>query len=579
MFVQQPKKLYLPAISIIAVVLVLLVMIGISTYHNLNREKRIALDYLERHGRMLLLALEAGARSAMTLDGIHEDPIGGLLAEFARNEEVAYIYICDKQGQLVHYARGAPPDTLRAWHPEAVDPATVHTRIVEADDGTERFELAKRYTPLFLGGIPLLDVAPNVSQRGLHSHTGDVLVVGFSTEWMATARQSDRRHALFMGSILLLLGAGALFFLFVIQNYYRVNQDLEANRDYIHQIVESMPNGLVSVGSNGEIKAYNQTVASMLAVETQDLEGRHIGELFDVVGCGVQNALDRREVLDNCEITYTRPDDQTTVFDLSVAPLKPQPSASAGAVLIFRDLTEVKALAEKARQNEKLAAVGTLAAGVAHEIRNPLSSIRGFAHYLRHRLTDRPEESEYAEVMVREVDRINQVVSNLLTLARPSKIEKAQVSPAAILDHVLTLVSAEATSQGVVLTRDVEKDLHPIMADDSQLTQAMLNLILNALQAVGKKGCIEVGARRTPSGRLILWVEDDGPGIDAVTRERMFDPFFTTRSGGTGLGLAIVRQIISQHEGRIDLHCPPPEKTSGCRIEILMPFEGKASSS
>ena len=577
MLIQQVKKLYLPAISIIVVVLVLLVVIGISTYHNLNRDRQMALDYLERHGRMLLLALEAGARSAMTLDGIHEDPIGGLLAEFARNEDVAYIYLSDKQGQLVHYARSEPPDTLSPWHPEAAGPETVITRIVEANDGSELFELAKRYTPLFLEGVPLLDVAPNTSQKGLHSHTGDMLVVGLSTKWMAIASQSDRRHALFMGAILILLGAGALFFLFVIQNYYRVNQNLETNRDYIQQIVESMPNGLVSIGNNGDIQAYNPTAASMLAVGSETIKGREIGEFFDVVGCGVQNALDRREVLDHCEINYSRPDGRTTIFDLSVAPLKAQPSSSAGAVLIFRDLTEVKVLEERARQNEKLAAVGTLAAGVAHEIRNPLSSIRGFAHYLKHRLTDRPEEGEYADVMVREIDRINHVVSNLLTLARPAQAEKKAVSPPAIVDHVLTLIAAEAASQGVVLTREVDARLEPIMADESQLTQAMLNLVLNALQAAGEGGCIEVGARKTPSDQLILWVEDDGPGIDAATRKRMFDPFFTTRPGGTGLGLAIVRQIVSQHGGQIQLHCPAPEKAKGCRIEILLPIDSEAS--
>lgn len=576
MLIQQPKKLYLPAISIIAVVIGLLVMIGISTYHNLNRERRMALEYLERHGRMLLLALEAGARSAMTLDGVHEDPIGALLAEFARNEDVAYIYLSDKQGRLVHYAPGEPPDALRPWHPEATDSATVHTRTIEADDGTERFELAKQYAPLFLGGVPLLGVAPNPSQSGLHSHSGDVMVVGFSTEWITTARQSDRRHALFMGSILLLLGAAALFFLFVIQNYYRVNQDLEANRDYIHQIVESMPNGLVSIDTNGAIKTYNQTAASMLAMGGRDLEGRNIEDLFDVAGCGVQSALDHRELLDNCEINYIRPDGKAAVFDLGVAPLGAQPTSSAGAVLIFRDMTEVKALEEKARQHEKLAAVGTLAAGVAHEIRNPLSSIRGFAHYLKHRLKDRPEENEYASVMVREIDRINSVVSNLLTLARPAQIKKTKVSPTALVDHVLTIVSAEAASQGVVLTRGTEGHCRSIMADDSQLTQAMLNLVLNALQALGDAGRIEAGARETES-QLILWIEDDGPGIDAANRERMFDPFFTTRSAGTGLGLAIVRQIVSQHEGRIQVHCPAPGKDKGCRIEVLLPVDGKAS--
>jgi len=227
---------------------------------------------------------------------------------------------------------------------------------------------------------------------------------------------------------------------------------------------------------------------------------------------------------------------------------------------------------ERAQRAEKLAAIGKLAAGVAHEIRNPLSSIRGFAQFLSHTLKNRPEEKEYADIMVREIDRINRVVSDLLTYARPMALERTRVDLPELVGHTLRLVSADALSRSIQMVRHLPAHMDLLWVDAGQITQALLNLLLNSLQAVGDGGRIEVGAGMDPAdGLLHLWVEDDGKGVSPEHLDRIIDPFFTTRDKGTGLGLAIVHKIVENHQGELRIFSPVPGKSGGTRISLLIP--------
>jgi two-component system, NtrC family, sensor histidine kinase HydH len=249
----------------------------------------------------------------------------------------------------------------------------------------------------------------------------------------------------------------------------------------------------------------------------------------------------------------------------------------SGAVLILRDLSEIKRLEDQVRHSEKLAAIGKLSAGVAHEIRNPLSSIRGFAQHLRNVLSDRPKEREYAEIMVTEVDRVNRVVTDLLTFARPMTPETEPTDIGHLIEHSIRLVSADAALIGVTIQSSVADGLQKIMLDRNQMTQALLNLFLNALHAADEGGKIEVGAGvNETADRLQVWVKDDGPGIPAGNTSKIFDPFFTTREKGTGLGLSIVRKIVEIHEGRISVESPLPGKTRGAQFMIVLPIINRA---
>lgn len=218
---------------------------------------------------------------------------------------------------------------------------------------------------------------------------------------------------------------------------------------------------------------------------------------------------------------------------------------------------------------ERLAALGTLAAGVAHEIRNPLSSIKGFATYFGEKFAPGSPDRELAQVMVGEAERLNRVVSELLELTRPSELRLKPEDPSALLRHALMLVEGDCRAAGVSVESSLEcEDLIPLDAD--RMRQALLNVLLNAIQAMPDGGILGASVVRARE-RLEFHVRDTGPGIRPEDAARIFDPYFTTRGKGTGLGLPLVQKIIEAHGGRVRVVSEPGV---GTEIILEIPITG-----
>lgn len=569
------KKLYLPALSIVAVVFLLLVLISISTFRNLDREESRALNFLHRQGVTLLRSIEASARAGMTSLMWQEVSLGRLLQEITKDEEISYVYLIDGHGLIAHHSDPSKKGQPATWEPDLANKDRILTRIRDLSDGVRLYELAKYFSPMYEPSI--IHSKDNIERQGQlvtpHSHSGDTIVLGMRMSAFENARRADIQHALIMAGIILVLGSGAIFFIFVIQNYYLVNKTLKQTQDYTRQVVASMANGLLSINIEGKITSYNPLALQLLGLKETEIQEMDFKKIIDFKAAGIFQTLDQCiSVLDR-EINYRRKSGEIIPLALSITPILGESNVCQGAVIIMRDLSEIKQLEEKVRRSEKLVAIGKLAAGVAHEIRNPLSSIRGFAQYLRHSLKDNPQEQEYAETMVSEVDRINTVVTDLLTFARPMEAELAPTDVTELIEHAIRLVHADARSRNVNVEMKIS-DLSKIPLDANQMTQAILNLLLNAMQAVNSGGRIEVGAELDPSiSRLKIWIEDDGAGISASQKGKIFDPFFTTREKGTGLGLAIVHKIVENHSGEINLESPPFGKNQGTRITLSIPVK------
>ena len=211
---------------------------------------------------------------------------------------------------------------------------------------------------------------------------------------------------------------------------------------------------------------------------------------------------------------------------------------------------EIRRLEEEIRRKEKLAAVGTLAAGVAHEIRNPLSSIKGYATYFGMRFPEGSEDRKAAGVMVREVERLNRVISELIGLSRPSDVRPVAAPLEDSVAHVLRLIAQDAEKRGVRLVNDLPADLPPARMDPDRLGQALLNICLNALDAMPDGGTLTLGCT-VEKQHLVLSVTDTGQGIAPENLNHIFDPYFTTKGHGTGLGLATVHKIVEALEGEV----------------------------
>ena len=226
----------------------------------------------------------------------------------------------------------------------------------------------------------------------------------------------------------------------------------------------------------------------------------------------------------------------------------------SGLLLAFQDLTEIKTLRDRAEQAQRLAVLGQLATGLAHEIRNPLSSISGSVEMVRDGNTLSPEDRRLMGIVISEVERLNSLVTTMLQVGRPSQIETEPLDLRSIASEVVAVARGEATGSNGLQIDEIEPGEPIIVAvDPDRMRQVVWNLVKNAVQASPHRGKVEIRTGRDQSGVAFLEVADEGPGIGAAHRERLFDMFYSGRSHGVGLGLALVKQIVDQHEGRIEI--------------------------
>jgi signal transduction histidine kinase len=222
---------------------------------------------------------------------------------------------------------------------------------------------------------------------------------------------------------------------------------------------------------------------------------------------------------------------------------------------------------EQLRRADRLSALGELSAGMAHEIRNPLGSIRGTAEILREGVQAKDPKKEFADILIKEVDRLNRVLEDFLSFARPAPVDDCCFRPIQVINEVLDLTRQQASTSNVEVKVELNDDIE-VHGVGEQIKQALLNLVLNALQAMPSGGSLSVSTEITDSEYRIS-ITDSGPGISAENRGRIFNPFVTTRDDGTGLGLAITQRIIQSHEGRIVLDSTPG---NGATFTVCLPI-------
>jgi two-component system sensor histidine kinase HydH len=553
------RKLYLPAYLILGVVLILLVFISISTYRMFNRQRQNTQNMVRRQGLSLLQALETGIHTGVLPHRWNAPAMKHYIKEMAQIQDIAYLYIMDAHGDIVCHsaAHGTPTAGPRPLWPKTQ--AAIQTRLEKDRDGSEIFEMAKRYGPL-------------KNNMAADPAAGSTVVIGLKMAAFTAARRADLHHAFIMTVIVLALGAGAIYFIYVIQNYHQVNRSLQQTQEYARQVVASLASGLLSIDLTGRVITHNQPALKLLDIAPENIEAINLNDYLDFDAAGIADTFSNCQPNLDREILYQTRNPTPLPLSISVTPMSDDDRTCRGAVILIRDLSRIKDLEAQMRRAEKLAAVGELAAGVAHEIRNPLSSIKGFAQFLLKNMAADAKEREYSQVIIREVDRINAVVNDLLTLARPMTAKWVRTDVAALVEHAVRLVAPDAKANAIAVETRIEPDIQPVCADANQLTQALLNLLLNAVHAIGREGAITVGAENAKQGQWCrLWVEDDGPGIGKELRAKIFDPFFTTRETGIGLGLAIVHTIVENHGGRIEVASPPPGGKHGSRFTVWLP--------
>jgi two-component system sensor histidine kinase HydH len=369
--------------------------------------------------------------------------------------------------------------------------------------------------------------------------------------------------------LILLLGTIGFYFLILVHGYYSARRALADFRQYTLNVIQGMAEGFISVDPEGILRTINPEAETILGVKARDFLGRHWRALFIQQEWGqVTSLLEKGTSFYDIEV---QPGSSSrSPLKASMIPVKVREDAD-GMVLFLRDLGEVKGLQAEVRRSERLAALGRLVAGMAHEIRNPLNSISGYSQHLKGKFRPDTAEGKAVDVIVREVERLNRVITNLLDFSRPREPELSRLDLNLVVGQTIPLVEREAASQGVAVVKELSDGKALIMGHADSLKQLLLNLMLNALQAMPDGGVLTVKTG-TVAGRGYLKITDTGPGIPENDLETIFEPFFTTRESGTGLGLAIVHRIVLDHGAEIRVESSPG---AGTAFVVRFPTEGR----
>ncbi|MFH1980435.1 MAG: ATP-binding protein [Pseudomonadota bacterium] len=570
-----------PALGLIGAVVVLMGILVFVTVTDIYRQKAGTTRLLMEKGAALIRSIEAGSRTGMAFSPWREMHLQRLLAETAAQGDIAYIAVVNTAGRVLASSGGKDAVPV---HLETLDLITVaestsplFRRVVSAD-GRPVFEVYRRFIPMGRpGGMTGMGRG-----RGMMHHMFEddrnapagappqepIIFVGLDMTAIENAQAADVRHSLLMAAVLLLVGVAGFYLVHVLQNYRAARSTMARLESFSANLADSLPMGLITTDSAHQVVSLNPAAESILGVPTVDIVGRPATdalppELYHALEqVGTAGSIERE--LESCRCTGgTRP------LSVSASSWHDDDGRFLGHILLVKDLTEVYALRKEIAKSQRLASLGSLAAGVAHEIRNPLSSIKGFATYFKERYRDVDADRETADIMIGEVDRMNRVVGQLLELSHPVKISPAPAEVRELLERSVSAVRPQLSEKRITVTIDAGNDLPPIPVDADRIQQVFINLYLNAVAAMPEKnGRLSIGAAPHPQGVLIT-VADNGTGIPENQVAHVFDPYFTTKSTGTGLGLAIVHNIVEAHGGSISAHSAQGQTT----FSLLLPLE------
>jgi two-component system sensor histidine kinase HydH len=579
---KKPYWLWVPPWIILGAVVILVTIFVFWTVQNIHKQKKDMIQLLSEKGAALIRSFEAGTRTGMM--GMMGPRAGAfrlqeLLMETAQQPDIAYLIVTSTTGRVV---ADSDPDKIGTYYGNGLDlktisrAKTVQWRQLSNPGEPDVFEVFRRFSPT---QIPFRDrhgmmrhrsrYPEDPSEPQLGPDSGKIIFVGLDMGPIEAARKQDTRHTILMAAILLLIGFAGMVSLFLAQAFQTTRTSLTRIKAFSDNVVKHMPVGLVAVDSRGNIASFNETAESVLHQPSNEMLGKAASGVIPSPLWALTKTLKPGKQVLATEVAWPLAGGTTIPLEVSVSMLEGEEGGSLGYVILFRDLTEVRDLQKEIETSRRLASLGRLAAGIAHEIRNPLSSIKGFATYFRERYRDNPEDEKTAQVMIQEVDRLNRVIGQLLEFARPLAMHKKPVRLQGLIKHALKLVEKQAQANKINIETALPAEIGPVSVDPDRLNQVFLNLFFNAMEAMEKGGLLSVTlSKNNETPRVRVTVTDTGVGISEQDLEHVFDPYFTTRQTGTGLGLAIVHKIIESHKGEVKVDS---EVGKGTTVTLFLP--------
>ena len=501
-------------------------------------------------------AIVVNIDAAEMLDARREAGIGRLMQEIGANPGLVYIVLQDQQG-VVLASRGV----------QRMERIAGDAFLEAALSGNEPRSRMTSYEGQ--------DVFETVMPFWVDAESRGLIRLSLTADAMATAEARSRRRLAVWAGLLAVIGVVGVGWLAVRHNLAVLHESHERIQTYSSRLLEDMGDAVVAVDYQGRIDVYNRAAERLLRLPGTQVRASSVHVLGDL-GQRLLASLHGERELRGEPCRCRAPDGRMLDLSVTLSLLRNRLGQTETAVAVIQDLTQRRALEAGLRRGERLAAMGELASGVAHEVRNPLNAIGLIAQRLQREFQPVADAEEYAQLTrtVRaEVERVNQIVRQFLALARPPALVRADTDVEQLLADTLGVVEAQAAHDGIRVLRDFS-GVGCASVDPAQLKQALLNLLVNAVEALqpdgsggaedrspSEEGVIQLTATRARD-HIRIAVSDNGLGIPEPARERIFDLYYTTKPTGTGLGLGLVQRIVAEHGGSIAVDSVPGEGTT-----------------
>lgn len=593
-FSQSPAKssnLLMPRGIYGLVIVILMCATTIIVMRNTGYEKEQMLASMKGKADVLMWALEGTAR---TVGHMGQSPLPSLLVEVAKQPNVSYIAIVNSQGVAkMHSDTAKIGATLPLFVRVEDDKNNMSSSLAQFVwvDGVKVYEVIKQFVP-----DTFARPGNHMGKRGGHNSfmqikENDYIVIGIDSSDFDRDLQAYFWHTVLMAALTVLAGVAATAVLFIFKHYKLSRQMLEDTQVLATQVVSNLPVGLIVTTPEGNISLCNAHSQSMLNFSYDSSSELTLRDIPVLQWDTLIAELDTKHTIWECEVDMSVSKTKIIPVSISATVLTDRDGGKSGYLFILRDLGEVRRLQKQVKLNERLSALGNMAAGVAHEIRNPLSSIKGYATYLTEKVKDDKMAYATGNILIQETERLNRVVSDLLSVARPLTVHAQPAFIAPLLQQAMRLIEVDAAEHRVSVELVLpqvdlcaDKKDNPcveqqVLIDADRLTQALLNLLVNAVQATEPGGTVTLTLEEAVvderNAGIAISVSDTGCGMSAKALENLFTPYFTTKADGTGLGLTITQQIVEQHGGEIKVYSQPGKGTT---FTILLPFVDKKGS-
>jgi two-component system, NtrC family, sensor histidine kinase HydH len=547
------------AVSAIIVLAVVAATMTLAHFRS-QREQAVAL-FIEK-GATLMQTFEAGLHDRPNI-GEDNFPLRKLLIETADQPDIDYMILTDAKGTII-----ADSDPSMLGQPYGLDldlksitsDGEIRWRQAANPEGAGTFEVYRSFSP----EARIVSESGSAGEKPRQRKNNYVIYVGFNMARIEQASREDTRNTIVIAVILLLVGSLAIVSLFLVQAYRLAHTSLSRITIFSEALVKNMPIGLIALDNQGLIVTCNEKAQAVLDAAGSEAAGIRTALLLPAPLQEMLGRLPERGGLLEQDIRLNSGGTEQT-WEAAAAGLVDD-GKPAGKILLIRDVTAIRQMEKELSKSRHLSSIGSLAAGVAHEIRNPLSSIKGFAVYFKERLAGNKEDEQTADIMIAEVERLNRVISQLIEFARPLELKKERTDITDLVQHTIKLVAAGAAKNNVTVATDAAAVLPPVVIDNDKIKQVLLNIFLNSLAAMPHGGRLTVGFM-TEKKCLNVVISDSGSGIEEADLPRIYDPYFTSKPAGTGLGLAVVQKIMEAHDGTVRI-----ESAAGQGTKVFLSF-------